>query len=304
MTRTPHGITAFSFGSLTIGIGTIGPKKRLERNEINKQTLDHFYEQLQTGRYYDRVQCEVSPTHCVDGRPRKDAMQSLGYNAAGGSFSIVMADALTHESYLNDNETAIIHARKMYQALLDCGYQIGGHDDDMANFPACGCGAIDRLGPKDSDLLSILEFIRDHADDIRNILETLTGNIDQDIHLQIQHQATRLLESDYVVNGDQLRELMIDLGGETAIERLTGSHNEVALVVNTERYTTLNRAALASEFGTKYQTFNLDVKSLEQPLFDLSQTSRDAQEKYIGALYYNVATAAILADNSLQIIVR
>jgi hypothetical protein len=304
MPRTFDFTTDFSFGSPGIGVGSISPKTRLENNEINRETLVRFYEQLQTTKFYERVQCEVSPTHCVDGRPRKDGNQKLGYNAAGGSFSIVMADALTHQSYLNGNESAAVHARKIYQALLDCGYLIGGHDDDHPAAPGCGCGAIDRLGANDARVISILSFIAQNADDLHDSLVKLVGTISRDLNDQIRSQALKLLASNYVVSGQEMRELMADLGGENAVETLAGSHNEVALVINTEQYTTLNRAALALEFGAKYQTFNLDIRSLQQPLFDLSQTTEDAQEKYIGALYYNLATAAVLADNSLQIIVR
>jgi hypothetical protein len=289
---------------LAIGIGTIDPSTRVEQGLISDQVIDQLASWLRTPEAYQKASDLPVPTQCVDGRSRKDGLQSNGYNAAGGTFSLVMADALSHGSYRRAGESAAVHARHIYEQLLAEGFTIGGHDDTSAVAPACGCGAEDKLDSKDLSKPSILRYIANHGRDIRQTLDTLSINVKDALHIRIIENSKALVKEGYATNGRALRQVIIDLAGSKAIVTLDGDHQEVALVINTETGTTLDRRNLTTHYGVHYQVFNLDVPAIEAAAKIISFSVNEAHEKFIAALYYNLATTAILAGPSLRLIVR
>src|SRR5258708_2916070 len=81
--------------TLTIAEGGIDPQTRLQQGIIISQTLDELIARLQAGDFYDDVDVQSIPGTCVDGRARVDGQQKLNANASGGTFSLVVADALS-----------------------------------------------------------------------------------------------------------------------------------------------------------------------------------------------------------------
>lgn len=290
---------------LTLGAGSIDPNERIKSGEISQLEIDQIAKAIENGQFYESLEAWHIPTKCVDGRSRVDNKIVLGSNAAGGTFSLVMADALTHQSYRRQNDNAPQHARRLFNELIKKGYNIGGHDDDVARNRFCGCGALDRLDSfADLSQLSILAFINQQASAIRIFIEDLGYEVDRALQNLIVSRAEQLIHEHYPRDGITMKEVFIDVAGKTSIETLHGRHNEVALVINTRAGTTINRTALAVAFGPLLQVFNLDSAAIASSTEIIALTVQEAYEKFIAALYYNVATAGILAGPSLRVIVR
>jgi cadmium carbonic anhydrase-like protein len=292
--------------TLTIGEGTIDPVTRSQAGIINDTTLAELVERLKTAEFYAVIDPAAIPTKCVDGRSRADGRQELGANAAAGTFSVVMADALTTNSYRSAGQTAYEHAKRLYNHLVSLGKLIGGHDDDRAQVPNCGCGAEDKLDTVAADQPSILGYLVRRGDDIRNVVVSLGVTVDDNTHQKLLLQADNLHQTHYAVTGADLRQAFLDTpgAGAASIETLTGTHNEVAVVINRQVGTTLNRQKLKAAFGDAYQVFNLDLAALRAACELLALSAGEAQEKFVAALYYNVATAAVLAGPGLRVVVR
>jgi hypothetical protein len=290
--------------TLSIAEGSIDPLQRVQTGAINAQTINDLCSWLRTPEPYVVISGAVVPTACVDGRSRKDGTTVLGFNAAGGTFSLVMADALSHNDFRPQTEHAHEHARSIYRQLLAIGYPIGGHDDDDAQYPACGCGAEDRLDSIDPTRPSILRFIIRRGAEIRTMLEGLGLLIDDSLHETILAHSADLIKEGYFKTGDALRQAIIELAGEEAMVTLHGAHKEVALVLNSDITTSLNRQVICDRFGPKYQVFNLDIAALERAVTVIALSAQEAHEKFIAAVYYNLATAAVLAGPSMRIISR
>lgn len=284
-----------TYPELGMGIGSIGPNARIERGEIELQRLQEFLGSLASGELFAHTDL-VIPAMCVDGRLPENKQLELLPNASGGTFTLVVADALVH----GHNGNAAEHAHDVYAQLVGKGYEVGGHDADHASGEGCGCGAEDNLP-------AILDFIADDtkAASIREFLESLGEHVDAGVHDEIVAQAQSLLAGGYAnASGRALRQAFVDTAGENSVKRLSGPHHEVALVVNTRANETYDRVAAYNEFGEAYQAFNLDVEAVRDGTKILSETDDDAAKMHIAALYYNVAVAAVLAGPDLRIVVR
>lgn len=280
---------------LAIAIGAIDPATRIASGEIAADRLDELTARLAGSDFFVHTD-EFIPRQCVDGRPRADGTCEPAPNSSGGTFTLVVADALTTGRYRAPGEDAAAHAKAMYAYLGVHGYKVGGHDADHTAGDGCGCGAEDKLD-------AMLAYIRDHGDSIRSFLADLAP-VDDESHHHIVAAASELLDGGYVASGRALRQAFIDTAGEESVETLTGPHHEVALVANTQAGTTLDRARLRAAFGDAYQAFNVDVAALRRAAEAVSVTAREAEQKFLAALYYNVAVAAVLSGPTLRVVVR
>ena len=284
-----------TYPELGIGIGSIGPDARIERGEIELQRLQEFLGRLASGDLFARTDL-VIPAMCVDGRLPENKQLELLPNSSGGTFTLVVADALVH----GHDGNAAGHAHDVYAQLAGKGYKIGGHDADHASGEGCGCGAEDNLQ-------AILGFIADenNASAIRRFIESLGEHVDAGVHEELVAQAQSLLQSGYTdATGKNLRQAFVDTAGEGSVVTLSGPHNEVALVVNTRAHETYDRIDARNEFGDAYQAFNVDVEAVREGTKIMSETDDDATKMHIAALYYNVAVAAVLAGPDLRVVVR
>lgn len=291
---------------LGTGEGGIDPQTRVNNGEFTNDQVDTFSQEVASDRFQTPIDPTAIPHKCVDGRCECGGAQSFGPNAAGGTFSLVMADALTTSSYRHEEEKAPDHAKRMYGELIKQGYKIGGHGDEKAADETSGCGAQDKLdAPEDQP--SILNYITRRGDDVRKIVELLTGEeVSDALHQHIMGKAQKLRTESYATNGAELRQSYVDAsaGDETTVPDVEGGHKEVVLVVNTQEGTTLNRELVREELGEDMQAFNLDIHGLENGVEVISIDTEEAQEKFVAALYYNVATASVLAGPSLRVVVR
>ncbi len=295
MPTVQHAITLRA-RRFPIALGAIDSDSRIKNGEITAEGLDAFIEALD--HFYTAVATEGDvPSQCVDGRSRQDGTYEPAPKAAAGTFSAVIGDALTNGSHRPAGANAAAHAKKVYEYLIQHGYTIGGHVADHVSGNGYGCGAEDNLE-------RILMFIRDNSAGIQTFLKDVGVTIDDETHARIATRAASLLDENYVVSGAELRDALVATAGEQCVETLTGPHREVVLVINTEPGVTIDRAKIAEEYNDSFQAFELDVPSLQTAANALSLTPAEALQKVTAMLYYNVATAAVLAGSSLRIVVR
>jgi hypothetical protein len=89
------------------------------------------------------------------------------------------------------------------------------------------------------------------------------------------------------------------------VERLTGKHNEVFLLVNTIDGETFDRDGFAAETDSRAQAFNYDVWVIAQRAQDVFRDDTEKQQTMILAnIMYAVGTAMALTDGSLEVGVR
>ncbi len=214
-----------------------------------------------------------------------------------------MADALTGGSYRKVGEQAPGHARRVFTALRDVhGRSIGGHTDSNANDLNCGCGAEDKLDNlADPQLPSILGYLERRGGDVRDLLGQLGIDVDEDLHMSIIANARQLRVEQYAASGAAISKVISEVGGDIALETVYDAHNEVFLKIIKEPRKGLNRQKLVEKFGTTIQAFALNLPELQAGTALIAVDASDAHAKFIAALYYNLATAAVLAGPSLII---
>ena len=286
---------------LTLGEGSIDPAGRIANGEISDQQIEQFVTDLDSPEFDAEIDALVIPNVCVDGRGLK-----IGANAAGGTFSLVMADALTSQSYRQAGQDAATHTVTLLKELKKLGYEVGGHDDENAHGSVCGCGAEDKFDNlEDNTRASILEYIGRRGDDIRSLLEspTIGLTISDELHELIIGRSRELRTEQYASNGAAIKAATVSVGGEESIEKVKGTHNEVALRICTAAGKTIDRLKLRQKYGERLQAFELDLPALRQGVEAISLTKKEADDKFIAAIYYNVATASTLSGPSLRVVV-
>lgn len=287
------------------GIGDIGPKKRIENGEITTKRVNELAGRLHQGEFYARLdEWQRLPNKCVDGRGRSDGRQELGPNSAGGSFSLVAADMLTHQEFrdygghIAENTAQYAHNVFQYVKDNDRGHELGDHCDNHAKGEKSGCGAVDKMQP-------IMNYIANHPEAMHSLAGVLGVHVPLQTHDTIISRADDLdKEKDLEFSpGSKAMDVLRGAAGEDAVEELKDSHDEVLLSVNTRPGTTLNRAAIQQEFGDNYQAFNVDVWALQESAAIMADGDEAKAGEYFAAMvYYNIATACVLGHRSLEIV--
>jgi hypothetical protein len=314
--------------TLSIAEGSIGPDSRPVSEKLRATDINLYANTVVECYVVVDAEQHANPNlvggqklivrKCVDGRPDEAGEFDIDPSAAGGTTSAVIGDALGPQAHRFGGANAATHALEIFTALDEAGYSIGGHDDNHAALPdASGCGAEDRL-------YEILDFIRQNGSTkIKPFLERIgvqvaSSNVKEikDIDTFITDRADALIKQKYVVPGGELRAAMVRVAGEKSIRRLANKHLEVALAINTEAGTTLDRNLLADRFAAQlalndsdadpkqFQVFNVDVWALRNMADALAASPEQADLMFFGMLYYNVATAAVLADSSVPVLVH
>lgn len=280
-------------------IGTIGPAPRIASGELTSDEVDAFAQAVANGEFDVAVSEELGPC------------------AAGGTFSLVIADALTVGSFAEPGDTAADHARRLYTWLQDYAdtpenrlviprqcidgrpvakgsrpspHIIGGHDSDSATDD---CAAQKRLP-------DVLGFIADRGDILRANAEHEGVLVDDETHALIMSKARALLEAGYVSTGNELRAAFTDVAGESAVARVQGSHHEVLARKNRNPHTTLNRASIQAQHGLALQSFEVDAGVFPAAANVIAADERSAQQLVAAMGYYNTATALLVCGPSLR----
>ena len=245
-----------------------------------------------------------APMRCIDGRVGK-VHEELGPQISGGgpgfSLAFHVATGLKGVNVIEDFNTfwELHRERKI-------PFAVGGHVDDHSQPPNSGCGAIDKMP-------EILARIVDTGS--RQALETYTRAIlgdsfDQQVFDTVLLDMLSIKPSVYFKeHGHSYRREFIaqikQHSTKETIERLEGAHREIFVSINKLSGTTLNKEAFVAKTGGEVQAFNYDfwfTKDLAKALFPSDLT---LQDNFTTAnLLFNLATAMVLTDGSLDVAMR
>jgi hypothetical protein len=284
-------------------IGSVEPAKRMQQNLITRVQVLEFSKELQdkhSTMYRPLDGPSFMPRFCIDGRHFADKQTYLAPNAAGGVFTLLVADMLTSQTFRNRTTTTADYAKNLFLYLNDAGYEgtYGDHDHDQPTPDGIsGCGAIDYMA-------TTVAFIARQGRELRQIAEQLNIPVDDNDHAEVIRRARELTEDKGLQfsTGAELRNALASTAGEESVTRLTGQHNEVTFVVNNQKGTSIDPSA----YDDVMQAFNYDRWAMQKAVHVIGHnlTENEARRKLLAADYFNLATLCVLAGPSLYIVSR
>lgn len=264
----------------TLGEAGLGA---IEANESQQERLEEFTDRVGGGEFHRETRGTI-PCICIDGRLCTNNKELLP-NGPGGSEAMMVADDLTTKDFVLDGDTTTANQyRNTIAFLKEAGYPIGAHIE---------CGA-------NKKLKAIYGYIKDNGTVLRGIAESLGYEVtDEDHELIVGNAAAR---TDFS-NGDEVLDVAREEEGR--IDQLKGQHREVIAVIDRRQGMTLDRDAVAAEFGDDYQAFNVDEWSFEEAARVISHMGGEeaARQKRTAMLYFTVATAGVLCGPNMRIVV-
>lgn len=272
---------------------------------------------------------------CGDGRSNAEDIakiaagkrdRTIGPQIFGGSPGCALAGRAVQISNegAKDGITFTGDVSKTIEFLGKRGVEFGAHIDDHAHGDNCGCGAIDKI----PDMLAMIARdtsedrtgIKVHgaAEQMLNITKAVLGRkYDEEIALElcaafktIHEQNGTYLERQPDGSYTYKKQVVAEVERQSknprhAKQRMEGKHNEVALVINTEPGTTLNRAKLNHDTDKRLQVFNVDYWFCEELADTYYPHNAEDRSKWLHArIIEAAATAMVLTDGSLPVYVR
>jgi len=277
-------------------LGTLGKcaQGAIEPRDNQQEHLSEMKERVASGEMYRSVSGDVAHV-CIDGRRcgASDSPNDFGVCSAGATISLMVADDLTIKRFFFDKTTTTNQAlRATIEHLQKNDKMTGGHTDSSADAEKSGCGANDNMAV-------IYGVMTKCADKIRTIVEGSGLTVDDETHNQIIANARQR------VDFSPSTELFASLRESGPVYTLLGDHNEVVMVINKRAGTTLDRRALADEYGDQYGAFNVDVWAFESSARAIAENPKDRQEikaKVVALAYYNIAAVLALCGPSIEIV--
>lgn len=303
---------------VTGGLGTIGAHGNREAgHEVDDAFVAQLAQEVANGDFDTEISEENGPC------------------SAGGTFTMVVADALTGRYLYRPGMSAVEHSKEVYGFLRDAIERnpelkkvipsvcidgrmkadgsapnttgIGGHGDEHAHGANCGCGAEDKFGDTpatDSQpaQMGSLRYMAEHGEVIRGGLAALGVHVDEETHNLIVRNAQALLADGYAASGKELSTAMVESAGAASVPTLAGMHYELVARIQTQPGRTLDRAALAARYGEDRQAFEVDAAEFPDAAAVIAPTVRGAEQFAIGMLYFNEATAIILTHKDLPLV--
>lgn len=267
----------------------------IEADVQRAERLDELTERVRTGEFSSPVQWsgtnKMTLVRCVDGRVPEGGMNPLGPNSAGGTESLFVADDLTAKRFAATDGTTANGYGNVVAFLKTAGFEIGGHTDSHAADDASGCGANDKLA-------LIYAFIAEHGDALRNVAAAFGVAISDKTHELIITNAEARTEFSA---GARLLETLRENADPCFVDELAGGHQEVLTYLNAAPGTTLDRNKITAEFGSEYQVFNVDTWAFEDAARMIAISEEDAMQKIAALVYYNFATAYVLAGPRMRV---
>lgn len=274
--------------------GSIASRLEPHEAEKYKKLLEKSFAKVDAG----------APMRCIDGRIGK-VHEELGPQVSGGgpgfSLAFHVATGLKGLNVIEDfNNFWELHRESGNQ------FAVGGHVDDHAKLPYSGCGAIDKMP-------QIWKRITDEGS--RQALEAYTIAIlgeqfDQTTLESVLLNVLSIKPALYFKeHGHSYRTELINQikkhSEKTAIEELEGAHKEAFVIINMKPGSTLDKESFVNKTSGQIQAFNYDYWFTRQLAAELFPVDPSLQNLFTTTnVLYNLATAMVLTDGSLEAAVR
>lgn len=313
-------------------VGGVSLQKRLK----NEPTLAAAVERDATPENINRFYVPSSPNaptrcideRCIEGYDVSKLLQerALGAQVPGGTpgaaFALRIVEGIPEDVRMG-RRTIVDDLAKTINRFRDAGIFFGAHVDDHAHGENTGCGAIDKLPQvvaryTDANAYGVIHRAsqamlgKAYDEELFNMLyDRVTAlNHNSDDYL------TKQADGSYLYKQGLLKSMQDAVKKGKAVEKLSGNHNGVAVVINTVAGTTFDRDAFSVSTDHQVQVFNYDswrTHELGRMMFPIKD-DMTLQERYTQtrrALKFAhvrfaaaVATLMELTDGSLQIGVR
>jgi hypothetical protein len=290
--------------TLSFAEGQVDPAVRVARGEINQGRVDELITRLQNREFIDYTDPESIPHDCMDCRGQVNGQAVVGVKAAGGSTTMVVADALTSDSYRQPGEKAPQHKKRLLSELLRRGKKVGGHSaDEVASDDYAGCGAEDKLDGREPNQPSILGFIARKASTIFDVIRSLGQTVEPELEASIPAKAVSLQHEGYATTGKELSQAGVEVAGPESRKTLTGPQKGVVVAVLTQPGEILDQARINYEFGDDYEVFEIAAWAIANGARETSLDAEEEHAKYVAGLAYNLAAGGVIAGPGMPVVV-
>ncbi len=180
--------------------------------------------------------------------------------------------------------------------LKSVGLNFGGHTDEHAHGPNCGCGAIDKAP-------QIVQNAIKYEAEIRGSIRALGMDDDGLDSIFANYRAFDGTDPQY--EEYQGANIMDAIQGDGKVtKRLEGDHKEFFIVLNTVSGKTVDQEAIRAATGGKLQTFAVDVWRLQEIAQKLHPENPAAQHQaFLSKLVYTLSVGATLTKGDLPVYV-
>ncbi|HMH31222.1 MAG TPA: hypothetical protein VK534_01975 [Methylomirabilota bacterium] len=283
--------------TLSFAEGSVDPAVRVANGEIEQSKIDELAQRLRNGEFRIQVDPESIPGDCMDCRRQSNGAAVVGVKAAGGTTTLVVADALTTNSYRQKGEKAPQHKRNMLEQLSK-DHEVGGHTGAEGSVP---CGAETKLDGQEPDEPSILGFMERKSVDIFGTLRSLGYEVEPELEDDIVAKTTVLRQEDYATTGEELAAVGIEVVGRDKIRELSGVQNGVMVALLTKRGEILDQEAICDEYGDEYGVFEIEAWSIANGANKTALGPEEAHQKEIAGLAYNLGSGGVIVGPGMRV---
>jgi hypothetical protein len=288
----------------TIAEGQVDPEPRIASGEIDAKKVDELESRIIQGDFTIHGDPTEIPCDCMDCRSQANGEEVVSTKAAGGTTTIVVADALTDNSYRHPGEKAPAHKKRILTELIKAGHKVGGHRADKTARPDfSGCGAEDKLDSKDPDQPSILEYLHRRSKDIFATIRSLGSEVEPELEAEIGENAQKLRDEEYATTGKELSEAGLQVAGEGSVKTLTGPQLAVITAIMRIPGERLDQKRIRAEYGPGYEVFEIAAWSIANGARATSLSETEEHRKTAAGLAYNLAAAGVIAGPGMRIAV-
>lgn len=290
--------------TLPFAEGAVDPTDRISRGIIHPEKITELAQRIKDGEFTIYGDTEAIPCICMDCRPTVDGDPTVGPKAAGGTFTAVVADALTFDSYRQPGENAAAHKARLFEQLQANSYRPGGHIP--AGFPKNkegGCGAEGKLHNKEASKPSIFRFMKKNSDNIFNTLRALDYEVDRDTEVGINDKLSTLIDEGYASSGAELAKVGVEVAPKENFELEDAPQLAVVVALMTRPGEYLDQKRIQREYGHDYQVFEIETWAVKNSAKATSLSEEEQTSREIAAMAYQLGASGVIGGPGLGIVV-
>lgn len=307
-------------------------ERRLEKDPKLQKLIQKSLKPTNLKKYIV-VEDDSAPTRCIDGRilvgwkpNSKASKRHLGPKVAGGTVHAALAHRIVDTENLRENLLFEEDLKYVIERFKDIGIGSGGHIDDHQTGYNTGCGAVDNINlildrlqrPEHQEQLrGLSKLILGEAYDAKNLINEVIGRM---LYLDAL-KPTYMPKKDNDPTGEFLYKKTVmkiikaqASQAQETVPALTGTHNEVAVILNFVPGTTFDTDHFSYDNNNQIQVFGWDVWHMYEEarrlyrydmydkLISQNEAINNRMKYVITRTLLGISTLMVLTDGSLKLI--
>jgi hypothetical protein len=273
-----------------------------------------------------------APTRCIDGRvienwhdDPKLQSRTLGPKVAGGTAHAALAHRIVDVDHIRKDLLYEEDIRFVIKRYKHIGVGVGGHIDGHARGWNTGCGAVDNIN-------LILDKLQrpEHQEQLRGLARIIIGDaysvpivneiIGRMLHLDALKPIYLPRENNDPDGEFMYKKTIVDVirrdaaKSDEPVPSLSGSHNEVAVILNFVPQTTFDSDRFGYDNDNDLQAFGWDIWEMYQEAerlypyrmnasIDTQRSAIENRVKYITTrTFLGIATTMVLTDGTMRVV--